>query len=246
MNAWRSSRPESDSAASCSPAAQPSVRWCRRATSSGSRPSASPSLRSAAASVSVKRRSPARISSQLTADPQAPERERRLGAARDHDLQRLGPAIEQEGDGLVDARVGDDVVVVEDEDDVRRLRRQVVDERRQHDVGRVGRTAEMRERLLARSRGDGPQRRDHALEEAHRVVVGAIERQPRQRHARRRACHAARSVVLPEPTGAWTRIRRAPLAAVSVPTSRARGTSPERTPGIRSLVVARIAPDGAT
>ena len=54
---------------------------------------------------------------ELAADAQAPDRQRRLGPGGDRELQRRRPAVEEERHRLVHPRVGDHVVVVEDEDD---------------------------------------------------------------------------------------------------------------------------------
>ena len=94
--------------------------------------------------------------------------------------------IEHERDRLVDPRIADHVVVVEDDDQSLRLRGEVVHERGQHHVGEAGGPREIHERLLPGARNDRPDRRDHALQESHRVVVAPIERQPRERSRRLR------------------------------------------------------------
>src|SRR4051794_32869311 len=80
--------------------------------------------------------------------------------------------------------------------------------------------------------------------------VGSLSPRSSDSHANGRvasaaACHSASRVVLPEPTGAWTRASFASVAPASRATSRARGTRPERTPGIWIFVAVRTAPDGA-
>jgi hypothetical protein len=57
--------------------------------------------------------------------------------------------------------------------------------------------------------------------------------------------HSVSRLVLPEPTGAWTRASVAPAAARSSATRRVRGTSPGQTRGTRIFVVVRTAPDAA-
>ena len=172
MNAARSLRPRSESAASCSPAGQPSVRSCSSSTSAASRPSASEPLSSASASPSAKRSSLRAELDQLAGRAQAGERQRRVGAGGERELHRPRQVAEQEGQRRVHELVAQQVVVVEHEHDRLGQRRELVDQPRQDDldqrrpgVGQRGqhRSAEARGRRSAarrsRSSRSGPGRR---------------------------------------------------------------------------------------
>ena len=80
----------------------------------------------------------------------------------------------------MDLAVRDQVVVVEDERELPFLRRQLVEQDRQHDVDEPGAGgAVRRQRLRAELGFDRAQRRNRVDEEASGVVVILIERQPR-------------------------------------------------------------------
>ena len=90
--------------------------------------------------------------------------------------------LEQEGHTFVDLGLGDHVVVVEHEDEIRSRGGERVHERREHDLGRT--RAPCRERL-ADVRGnlraglvDG---RQEVRPEAHRIVVACVEAEPGER-----------------------------------------------------------------
>ena len=124
MKPATSSRPCIESAASWSAAIHPSVRSSSAATSARRQIRPITSLRYAAASSGVNRRSAARIS---TSSPRARRRasgKRRIGAAGDHQVQPRREVVEQEGHPVVNVARVDDVVVVEHQHDVvRRSRR---------------------------------------------------------------------------------------------------------------------------
>ena len=103
------------SAASRSPAAQPSVRACRsadlcRASGRGRRPSAASSVSS-----TVKRRASARSSCSLPFQPEAGNRDRRVDPAGDDQLQARGTAADQPGEVAQHLPAGQLVQVVQDE-----------------------------------------------------------------------------------------------------------------------------------
>ena len=110
------------------------------------------------------------------------ERQRRIGTTREHQLQRGRQVREQERDRRVHDLVADQVVVVEHQHDRLRQLRQLVDQPRQHDLGDAGAgVGEHRQRRAAEPGRDRPQRGDHVAPESDRIVVGGIERDPRER-----------------------------------------------------------------
>jgi len=80
----------------------------------------------------------------------------------------------------MDLVVGDQVVVVQDENDFHFLCRELVEQDRKHDLDEpCSRGAVRRQRPCAELGLDAAERRDGIQEEAGRVVVILIERQPR-------------------------------------------------------------------
>jgi hypothetical protein len=113
---------------------------------------------------------------------QARERKRRVGAARDRELQRPRKMAEQVADRGVDQLVVHEVVVVENQHRPQRRSFELVDQRRQHHVHQAGAGArEPRQRLGAESRVDRPQRSDQVAPEADGIVVTRVERDPGER-----------------------------------------------------------------
>jgi hypothetical protein len=96
MKPVTSSRPCIDSAASCSAAIHPSVRLSSAATSSAVSASPMATSRYAAASSAVKRRSAARTSTRSPARPPPRQRQRRVGAAGDHQVDLRGQVLQEE------------------------------------------------------------------------------------------------------------------------------------------------------
>ena len=154
---------------------------------------------------------------QLAPHAQAPERQRGLRAGRDRELERAGLMVEQERHRLVDARVRDQVVVVEHEHH-RARGGEVVHQRRQDHAGQARRAGEVRPRQRPGARQDRAERRDHALEEANEIVVGPARARrtaaaPAVPRAIRRAAWSSRSPAAPRraraarrwPTRAWPR-----------------------------------------
>ena len=120
---------------------------------------------------------------QLAAGAQAGERERRLGTAREDELERSGEGARgRKREALVDLRVPDQVVVVEHEHDRVRQRRELVEERRQYVVDDAGpRSPQHGKRDLARARVERAKRMDEVGPEPDRVTVAAVERDPGER-----------------------------------------------------------------
>jgi len=75
---------------------------------------------------------------ELAGRAKAPERQRRLGAGRDHELELARHVTGQERDRGVDQLVRDDVVVVEDEHDRGGQLAQLVDELREDHLDQPG------------------------------------------------------------------------------------------------------------
>ena len=123
MKPAASSRPCIESAASWSAAIQPSVRPSSAATSR-CRQGQSHHL------VEVRRGLVGREAQiggadldQLAARSQPSQRQRRVGAAGDHQVELWGEVLQQEGDAVVHVARLDDVVVVEHQHDARPRRR---------------------------------------------------------------------------------------------------------------------------
>ena len=141
---------------------------------------------------------------QLASGPKPGQRERRLGAARDDELDGTGKVIEEEGEPDVDLRVRDHVVVVQHEHDLVRQRRELVAERGED----LGDDAEPRrpqhgERRVARGRVEPAERMDRIGPEPDRIVVAAVERDPGEGpFSVSSACQSARRVDFPQPAGA--------------------------------------------
>ena len=182
MNPATSSRPCIESAASCSAAIHPSVRPSSAATSAAVSCEAHHLVE---VRRSLVRREP-QVSGpdldQLAARPQPGQRQRRVSATGDHQVQPRRQVVEQERHRVVDLAGLDQVVVVEHQHDVAAGRAEVVEQRREHqlDRGRLRRGQELQ--LVRADPGrHRPQRGDHVGPEGHRVVVAGVERQPRSR-----------------------------------------------------------------
>ena len=107
---------------------------------------------------------------QLAADPQRAERECRVGAGRDHQLDARRQVVDEPRDRLARRGARQAVEVVEHERDLVALGERV-DQPRQHD-------------LAQRRAGGGrvePERGDHVRPQHDRVVVALVERHPRDR-----------------------------------------------------------------
>jgi hypothetical protein len=119
---------------------------------------------------------------QLIGHPQAGERKRRVGAARDHDLQRARKVAEQVCERRVNQLVVQEVVVIENQHRPLRRSRELVDQRRQHHLDKVAPgTRKPRQRLVAKRRVYRPQSANQVAPEPNRVIVFRIEREPGER-----------------------------------------------------------------
>ena len=179
MKSERSGRSRNRRAASCSPAAHPSVRASSLSTScsdsGGSEPAAEELDRLGGAEPQVF----GPQLGQVPAYPQAAERQRRVGPGDEHQVQLRRAAIQQRGDRRVHLGAGDEMVVVQHQDQRSLGRRQLVDERGEHVAQHVGAG-----RVQPPQRG-GPRGRarlaggeQQVTPEALGVVVAAVERNP--------------------------------------------------------------------
>ena len=185
-----SSCPRSDKAASCSPAAQPSVRAASAAaTASGSgAPGRAPPgaaatcCSSAAASPGVNRSSAARSSVSCPRARSPRQGQWRVAAAGQRQLQPRRPVLEQEPERLVYQLRADHVIVIQDQQQrliCVRLAGYLVDQGRHQRLERRWRGGpEQRAHPLADPRPHPVQRGDRMPPEPGRVVVAGIQRQP--------------------------------------------------------------------
>ena len=123
MKPATSSRPCIESAASWSAAIQPSVRPSSAATSRAVSCQAHRLVEVRRGLVGREAQVGGADLDQLAARSQAGQRQRRIGAAGDHQVHLRGQMVEQEGHPVVDVARVDDVVVVEHQHDVVRERR---------------------------------------------------------------------------------------------------------------------------
>ena len=116
---------------------------------------------------------------QLTGRAQPAERKGRVPAGGDDDVDVLGQAFHEEGDGLVHGRVGDHVIVVQDEHDRPGLRDQVVDQQGNRGVAdRAPPGGQGTQRAFPDAGRRLPERGQHVAPEQDRVVVAGVERHP--------------------------------------------------------------------
>ena len=122
--------------------------------------------------------------------PQASQRQRRIGPARDHDVHPRRHVLEQERHPVLDLAGVDDVVVVEHEHDVVRDRAELVDQRGEDRLDRRRlRHPEERQRARTDPGRHRAQRRDQVRPEHGGLVVARVQGQPRHGlGASRRGC----------------------------------------------------------
>ena len=154
-----------------------------------------------AASSAVKRRSAARTSSRAPFGSQRGEGERGIGAGDDHQAELRREVLEQERHGVVDLGGGDDVVVVEHQDDVLRRGLEIVDQCRDDGLQRCRPAPEQGGQCLRLSSGS-PLR----VQRGRRSRTAPGRRLARRGTARRWCAHWRTS----RPRGWSCRNRRAP------------------------------------
>ena len=177
----RSGMPRRESAASWRPATQPSVRSLERVHVGGREVQPHhpveelPRLGRGEAEVGG-----AHLG-ELPATAEPGQRQRWVGAGRDHQVQVVGEVVEEEGHRLVHVRRFDGVVVVENEDPLRARRvlagaRDVVDERGQGGGGRGG--VQRLENCGVDVEADASKGGHQVGQEAGQVVVAVVEGEP--------------------------------------------------------------------
>jgi hypothetical protein len=116
---------------------------------------------------------------QVTAHPQPGQRQRRVGAGGHDQAQRLRQVRDEELDGLVNAGIGEHLVVVEHQHVPAGRRGQLVQQQRQRQVDHrpVGRADGLQGRL-ADVVADPAQRGEHVTPEPGGLVVVLVERDP--------------------------------------------------------------------
>ena len=178
---------------------------------------------------------------QLAARPQAGQRQGRVGAAGDHEVDLRRQVLDQERHRLVDLRRFDDVVVVEHQDEVVVDGVQIVEQGR--DDGLDLRLRHLQERLRvgahARVRPTGARRPRRSRTARARCRAG---RARATRSPGRRRTSSATSVVLPNPAGADTSVSAGCSRWSRRSRSRGRVTIAPRRRGACSLVSRRGMP----
>ena len=199
-----------------------------------------------AASSALNRSASARDLDELACGAQARDADRGPRARCDRDADARREMLEQERHAFVDLGLGDHVVVVEHQHEVRSRGGERVDERREHDLGRTragaaSAIAEPRESRTPAWRSDARR----CVQKRTGSLSAASRRARRTRVAPAAASHSVSSVDLPEPAGATSSVRRGGRRPRAACTSRTRGTCPARSPGgsifVTSTAAAAIA-----
>ena len=163
-------------------AGRPALRALGQLGELARRPAARPRRPAAiSASCSSSRRSATPISSHQSPRPPASERERRLLPARDRDLRARREVADQRREHVQARRVGDGVEIVEHQHQRPLERGQRAPDAR--DPLRPARSPRPRQRVedVGRHRLDTVDRGRDVAQEHQRVVVRAVERDPRER-----------------------------------------------------------------
>ena len=211
MKPATSSRPCIESAASWSAAIQPSVRSSSAATSRAAQVEAHHLVEVRGGLVGREAQVGGADLDELAARAQAGQRQRRIGAAGDHQVQLRREMVEQEGHPVVDVAGVDDVVVVEHQHDIVRDGAELVEQRGEDRFDRR-RLRRLQERERARADAAAPPsaaRRSGSVQKDAAMVVALVEREPRRGPSTVGsgvASHSASSVVLPKPAGAETSV----------------------------------------
>ena len=176
---------------------------------------------------------------ELATPSQPRQRQRRVGAAGDHQVDLRGQVLQQEGHPVLYVARLDDVVVVEHQHDIVRDCAEVVEQSGQDRFDRrLGRLQE-RERTCTDSGRRRLQRGDQVRPEHRGIVVALVEREPRRGPSIGRsgaASQSASSVVLPNPAGADTSVSADSAPRLRRSLSLGRATRPRRRLGTWSLV----------
>ena len=234
MKPLTSSRPWSESAASCSAAIHPSVRSSRTATSVGGEIQAGRLVEVRGGLVGGEAQVGGPDLDQFAAHPPPGQRQIGVGAGADHDVHVGRKVLQQEGHALADLVIVDQVVVVEHQPHLIRRGGQLVEQRGEHQFGRHrgGREELQRTRTRRRARRAGARSPRRSRTTRVRCPRRRARATPRTGPPRLPpASHAARSVVLPNPAGADTSVSLASAPRPSRSRSRGRATRPRRSFG---------------
>ena len=141
---------------------------------------------------------------QLAAGAQARQRQRRILAGGEHQVDRRRQMLEQEGDGGVDGRGAHQVVVVQHQQARLGQGGQVVDQAGEDGLGRRRgrRGVQPGQRRAATGGGDRLEGGDQVAENLVSVLVALVEREPGDRVADAGQTRSASRLVLPAPAGA--------------------------------------------
>ena len=115
---------------------------------------------------------------QLAVGAQRAQRQRRVGAGREHELERRGHVVDEPREALARGGAGEPVEVVEHEHELALLGQRVHEPRQHHLEQRRGGDQLGRDRLRER-RARAAERLDHVRPQHDRVVVAPVERDPR-------------------------------------------------------------------
>jgi len=122
---------------------------------------------------------------QLARGTKPRQRQRRVAAAGDHQMQPRRQVAQQEGHAVVDRPRIQQVVVVDHQRKLRARRLQLAEQGGHHPLaGQATRSGQLRQHLLGEAAARAVQRRDHIPPEACRVVVQGVQRQPGNREVR--------------------------------------------------------------
>ncbi len=238
MNSDGSPRPFRDRAASWRAATHPSVRVSRVATSSGSQVEAAGVVEVGGRLGLGEAQVRGADLDQLSTGAQPGQRQGRVGPGADDQVHLRRKVVEEEGDVLLDVGSLGQVVVVQDECEVVREHAELVEQGRQRGFHVAGVRVERGER-----RGRGPRERtvDRDAGRRSRTSSASRSRSSRDTQAVGRLpppdeSQVASRLVLPNPAGAETRVRRVSFPRCRSSSSRARTTAPSRGRGAWSLV----------
>ena len=116
---------------------------------------------------------------QLAAHPPARQRQIRVGTGAQHDVHVGREVLQQEDHPVADIVTLDQVVVVEDQPDLARCCRELVEQGGEHQIGRHWGGREELQRTRADTGHRHLERGHHVGPEGRRLVVSRVEREPR-------------------------------------------------------------------
>ena len=179
MKALGSCRPRSDSPARTSAAAQPSVRSARRSDVVGCQLQPHRPVQQGQGLFVGELQVGGPDLGQLSPGSHPGQRQRRVGTGRQRHVDACWEVVQEQGQGPVADRVGDQVVVVQDQEQRQPGRAQLVEQSRQDRPVQVRAWAPQgRQRAPPYARLDGAERLHHIGPEPCGVVVALVQRDP--------------------------------------------------------------------